>query len=155
MAILEVGISLEMKRLVDIKYYSSSDNILDPTFSRTTRFLAGLESFITEAYGDEIRVISFSDFEIVCYPESIPLPNKETNNDQVLLTYAIIEKGLESDFVNRHLQEIIAEFLKMYDLNEIKLKELKYFKDFKLHVDKILGDLRFNTEDRIKRIFRD
>ncbi|KKL96978.1 hypothetical protein LCGC14_1839060 [marine sediment metagenome] len=155
MAILEVGISLEMKRLVEIKYYSSSDNILDHTFSRTTRFLAGLENFITEVYGDEIRVISLSDFEIICYPKLIPLQNKETISDQVLLIYAIIEKGIERDFVNRHLQEIIADFLKKYDLNEIKLKELEYFKDFKPHVDKILGDLRFNTEDRIKSIFRD
>ncbi|HEA70368.1 MAG TPA: hypothetical protein ENH98_00420, partial [archaeon] len=122
MAILEVGISLEMKRLVEIKYYSSSDNILDHTFSRTTRFLAGLENFITEVYGDEIRVISLSDFEIICYPKLIPLQNKETISDQVLLIYAIIEKGIERDFVNRHLQEIIADFLKKYDLNEIKLK---------------------------------
>ena len=153
MVIFEVGINLGLKRLVEIKYYSSSDNILDPTLR--SRFLTGLESFIMEVYGDQIRVISLSDFKIVCYPKLIRLQNKEANRDRVLLTYAIVEKGIETNFVKLHLKEIISEFLRTYDLNEIKLKKLEYFKDFKPLVDKILGDLRFNTEDRIKKIFRD
>jgi len=153
MVILEVGINLEMKRLVEIRYYSSSDNILDATLR--SKYLSGLEAFITEVYGDQIRVISLSDFKIVCYPKLIRLQNKEANRDQVLLTYAIVEKGIETNFVKLHLKEIISEFLRRYDLNEIKLKKLEHFKDFKPLVDKILGDLRFNTEDRIKKIFRD
>ena len=153
MVIFEVGINLGLKRLVEIKYYSSSDNILDPTLR--SRFLTGLENFITEVYGDQIRVISLSDFKIVCYPKLIRLQNKEANRDRVLLTYAIVEKGIETNFVKLHLKEIVSEFLRRYDLNEIKLKKLEHFKDFKPLVDKILGDLRFNTEDRIKKIFRD
>ena len=153
MVILEVGINLELKRLVEIKYYSSSDNILDPTLR--SQFLTGLESFITEVYGDQIRVISLSDFKIVCYPKLIRLQNKEANSDQVLLTYAIVEKGIETNFVKLHLKEIISEFIGMYELNDIFTKKLKHFKEFKPHVDKILGDLRFTTEDRIKMIFRD
>lgn len=153
MVIFEVGINLGLKRLVEIKYYSSSDNILDPTLR--SRFLTGLENFITEVYGDQIRVISLSDFKIVCYPKLIRLQNKEANRDRVLLTYAIVEKGIETNFVKLHLKEMVSEFLRRYDLNEIKLKKLEHFKDFKPLVDKILGDLRFNTEDRIKKIFRD
>ena len=30
MAVLEIGINIGMKNLVEVKYYSSSDNILDP-----------------------------------------------------------------------------------------------------------------------------
>lgn len=153
MVIFEVGINLESKRLVEIKYYSSSENILDPTLR--SRFLTGLENFITEVYGDQIRVISLSDFKIVCYPKLIRLQNKEANRDRVLLTYAIVEKGIETNFVKLHLKEIVSEFLRRYDLNEITMKKLEHFKDFKPLVDKILGDLRFNTEDRIKKIFRD
>jgi hypothetical protein len=65
MAVLEVGINLGMKNLVENKYYSSSDNVLDPDIR--AKFLSGLKSCFTEVFGDKINVISLSNFEIVCY----------------------------------------------------------------------------------------
>ena len=153
MAVLEIGINLGMKNLVEILYYSSSDNILDHNIR--TRFLNGIEDFISEVFGDEINVISLSSFEIICYNEIIQTTTKEINNSQPLLTFAIIEKGTNHDFVKQHLKEIISRFLNQYTLNDIFTKAPKFFKKFEPLVDEILGDLRLNIEDRIRTVFRD
>ncbi|MFX1346462.1 MAG: hypothetical protein ACFFBC_12880 [Promethearchaeota archaeon] len=153
MAILEIGINLGMKRLVEIKYYSSSDNILDSNIR--AKFLSGIEDFISEVFGDEINVISLSSFEIICYQEIVQKPDKEFNNPQPLLIFSIIEKGTSHTFVEQHLREIISCFLKKYDLDDILTRSPKFFKNFESDIDKILGDLRFSTEDRIRTVFRD
>ncbi len=153
MAVLEIGIKLGMRNLVEIQYYSSSDNILDHNIR--DRFLNGIEDFISEVFGDEINVISLSSFEIICYYEIVQITTKEINNPQPLLTFAIIEKGTNHDFVKQHLQQIVSRFLKQYTLNDIFTKAPKFFKKFEPLVDEILGDLRLNIEDRIRTVFRD
>jgi len=153
MAILEIGINLGMRNLVENLYYSSSDNILD--HDKRTRLLNGIEDFISEVFGDEINVISLSSFEIICYYEIVQKPSKEINNPQPLLTFAIIEKGTNHNFVKQHLKEIVSRFLKHYTLNDIFTKTPKFFKKFEPLVDEILGDLRFNIDDRIRAVFRD
>jgi len=152
MAVLEIGINLGMKNLVEIKYYSSSDKVLDPNIR--AKFLNGLESFINEVYGDEINVISLSSFEIIIYYEMVQLTKNKTNKAKPLLSYAIIERDTNHKFVTKHLQKIISKFLKKFDTNDLISKEPKYFKKFEPKIDKILGDLRFKIEDRIKSIFR-
>ena len=152
MAILEVGINLGMKNLVEIKYYSSSDKVLDPNIR--AKFLNGLENFINEVYGDEINVISLSSFEIIIYYEMVQLTENKSNKAKPLLSYAIIERDTNHKFVTKHLQKIISKFLKKYDINDLISKEPSYFKKFEPKIDKILGDLRFKIEDRIKSIFR-
>lgn len=151
MAVLEVGINLGMKNLVEIKYYSSTDNVLDPNIR--AKFLSGLKSFIKEVFGDKINVISLSNFEIVCYFKMIELLGKEVNDPQALLSYAIIEKGTDPNFVKQHLKEIISYFLNRYPLNDIFSKKVKYFKKSEPQISEILGDLRFKVEDRIKSVF--
>jgi len=151
MAVLEVGINLGMKNLVETRYYSSSDNVFDPNIR--AKFLTGLKSYITEVYGDKINVISFSGFEIVCYFKMVQLASKETDKPQPLLSYAIIEKGTDPNFVKQHLKEIISYFLERYPVNDIFSKEPEYFKKTEPRIDDILGDLRFKVEDRIKSVF--
>lgn len=151
MAVLEVGINLGMKNLVEIKYYSS-DNVIDPNIR--AKFLTALESFITEVYGDKINIISLSNFEIVCYYKIVQIPSELVDNTQPLLSYAIIEKGTEHDFVKQHLKKIISNFLNHYALNDIFSKEPKYFMKFETQIDEILGDLRLKIDDRIRSIFR-
>jgi len=141
-----------MKNLVEIKYYSSSDNVIDPNIR--AKFLTGLRSFITEVYGDKINVISLSNFEIVCYYKMVQLPSKLADKPQPLLSFAIIEKGTEHGFVKQHLKEIISNFLNQYALNDIFSKEPKYFMEFEPQIDEILGDLRLKIDDRIRSIFR-
>ena len=152
MAVLEVGINLGMKNLVDIKYYSSSDKILNPNIR--AKFLTGLEDFITEVFDDELNVISLSSFEIVCYHQMVQLPSKIANITKPLSSYAIIEKGTDHNFVKQHLQEMISHFLNHYALNDIFSKKPKHFKKFVPQIDEILGDLRLKKEDRIRSIFR-
>ena len=152
MAVLEVGINFGMKNLVEIKYYSSSDKVLDPNIR--AKFLNGLENFINEVYGDEINVISLSSFEIIIYYEMVQLTKNKTNKAKPLLSYAIIERDTNHKFVTKHLQKIISKFLKKFDINDLISKEPNYFKKFEPKIDKILGDLRFKIEDRIKSIFR-
>ena len=65
MAVLEVGINIGTKNLVEIKYYSSSDNPLDPNLR--AGFLSALESFTNEVFGDNINVVSLASFKLVCY----------------------------------------------------------------------------------------
>ncbi|MFW9874977.1 MAG: hypothetical protein ACFFG0_17865 [Candidatus Thorarchaeota archaeon] len=153
MAVLEIGIYLGMRSLVEIQYYSSSDNILNPNIR--VRFLHGLEDFANEVFGDEINVISLSKYEIICYSEIIHLPNNKDHKPQALLTFAIIDKGTDQNFVKQHLQEILSLFLKNYTLNDIFTKTSKFFKKFKSIIDEILGDLRLNIDDRIKTVFKE
>lgn len=153
MTVLEVGINLGTKNLIDIKYYSSSDKILNPDIR--ARFLAGLKAFITEIFDDKINVISLRDFEIICYYKMVHLPDKVDNKPQPLLSFAIIERGTNHSFVKRHLKEITSQFLNDYDLEDIFSKKPKYFKKFIPRIDDILGDLRLKIDDRIRTIFRD
>ena len=153
MAVLEIGINLGTKKLLEIRYYSSTDNVLDPNVRAL--FLNGLEDYINEVFGDEINVISLSNFEIICYYKMVQFSIKETDEFLPLLTFAIIEKGTDHDFVKQHLKKIYSLFIKNYDLNEIFMNKSKFFKDFEPQITEILGDLRFKLEDRIRTIFKD
>ncbi len=151
MAILEVGINIGMKNLIEIKYYLSSDNILDPNLR--AGFLTALESFTSEVFGDDINVISLASFKLVCYCEMIQMPSNDIENKQPLLSFAIIEKGTEVQVVKEQLHEIITYFLNRYSLNDIFSKKPKYFKEFESRINEILGDLKLKTEDRFRSIF--
>ncbi len=151
MAVLEVGINIGMKNLLEIRYYTSQDNILDPNIR--AKFLTGLKSYITEVYGDKINIIAFSGFEIVCYFKMVQSPDELNKKPEPLLSYAIIEKDTDPDFVKQHLKEIISYFLERYPLNDIFSKNTKYFKKSEARIDEILGDLRFKVGDRIKSVF--
>ena len=151
MAILEVGINLGMRNLVEIKYYASSDNVLDPNLR--AGFLTALESFTSEVFGDDINVISLASFKLVCFCEMITLPDDDVNNKQPLLSYAIIEKATDASVVKEQLVEIISYFLNRYPLNDIFSKKPKYFKQAENRIDEILGDLKLKTEDRFRSLF--
>ena len=152
MAILEIGINLGLKKLVAIQYYSSGDNILDSKIR--AQFLTGLEDYLSEIYNDKINVISFSNFQIVCYYKMLQLSNKESSPAQPLLSYAVIEKDTDTNLVKQHLKKIISSFLTYFDRNEIFSKESKNFEHFKPRVDEILGELKMKIEDRIGSLFR-
>lgn len=151
MAILEVGVNLGTKNLIEIKYYSSSDNVLDADLR--AGFLSALESFTTEVFGDNINVVSLALFKLVCYSEMIALPGDDPNNKQPLLSYAIIEKETDTTLVKQYLTEILSYFLNRYSLNDIFEKKYKYFKTFESRINEILGDLKLKTEDRFRSIF--
>ena len=151
MAILEVGINFGMKNLVEIKYYSSSDNVLDPQLR--AGFLQALEAFTSEVFGDDISIISLASFKLVCSCEMINLPGDELENKQPLISFAIIEKGTESTIVKEYLNEILSHFLNRFSLNDIFSKKSKYFKKFENRINEILGDLKLKTEDRFRSIF--
>lgn len=151
MAILEVGVNLGTKNLIEIKYYSSSDNLLDADLR--AGFLSALESFTTEVFGDNINVVSLALFKLVCYSEMIALPGDDPNNKQPLLSYAIIEKETDTTMVKQYLTEILSYFLNRYSFNDIFEKKYKYFKTFESRINEILGDLKLKTEDRFRSIF--
>jgi hypothetical protein len=150
MAILEVGINLGLKKLIEIKYYSKSDNVINSDVR--AKFLAGMESYISEVYADKLNVISFSDFQIVCYYKVLELHSEDFEDKQPFSVFAIIEKGTDPILIKKHLKEIKTLFLKEYDLKDIFLRELN-FKNFELEINNILGDLRFKVEDRISSLF--
>jgi len=151
MAILEVGVNLGTKNLIEIKYYSSSDNLLDADLR--AGFLSALESFTSEVFGDNINVVSLASFKLVCYSEMIALPGGDPNNKQPLLSYAIIEKETDTTLVKQYLTEILSYFLNRYSFIDIFEKKHKYFKTFESRINEILGDLKLKTEDRFRSIF--
>ncbi|MFW9898384.1 MAG: hypothetical protein ACFFDO_03905 [Candidatus Thorarchaeota archaeon] len=150
MAILEVGINIGNRNILEILYYTSSD-VLDPNLR--AGFLSALESFTTEVFGDDINVVSLASFKLVCYCEMIALPGEDKANSQPLLAYAIIEKETESEIVKRLLEEIIQNFLNQYSIINIFEKKEKYFRKFESKINDILGDLKMKTEDRFKSLF--
>jgi len=149
MAVLEVGINLGNRNLVEIKYYRSSD-VLDPNLR--AGFLSALESFTTEVFGDDINVVSLASFKLVCYCDMITVPGDE-NNKQPLLNYAIIEKETDAELVKNLLQKINEYFLNRFSTHDIFSKKPKYFRKFDDRINQILGDIRMKTEDRFKSIF--
>lgn len=149
MAILETGINIGNRNLVEIKYYSSTD-VLDPNLR--AGFLSALESFTTEVFGDDINVVSLKSFKLVCFCELVALPGDIENNTHPLLSYAIVEKETDSEIVKRLLQEITNNFLNRYSLNDIFGKKEKYFRKFNTRIDEIMGDLKMKTEDRFKSL---
>ncbi|MFX1234799.1 MAG: hypothetical protein ACFFBY_09605 [Promethearchaeota archaeon] len=150
MAVLECGINLGMRNLIEIRYYSSSDNLLDPNLR--AGFLSALESFTSEVFGDDINVVSLASFKLVCYCDLIALPN-DTLNKQPLLSYAIIEKETDTELIKKFLKKINSHFLNRYSLNDIFSKKENYFAKFIDRINEILGDLRLKTEDRFRSIF--
>ena len=148
MAILELGINLGIRNILNIRYYDSDTGVgLDPELR--AGFLSALESFTTEVFGDDINVISLASFKLVCYCELISLPNDESNK-QPLISFAITEKETDSGIVKRHLEEIESHFLNRYSLNDIFSKKEKFFKKFESRINDIIGDLKLKTEDRFR-----
>ena len=151
MAILELGINLGIRNILNIRYYDSDTGVgLDPELR--AGFLSALESFTTEVFGDDINVISLASFKLVCFCELISLPNDESNK-QPLISFAITEKETDSDIIKKHLEEINSYFLNRYSLNDIFSKKEKFFKKFESRIDGIIGDLKLKTEDRFRSIF--
>ena len=151
MAILELGINLGIRNILNKRYYDSDTGVgLDPELR--AGFLSALESFTTEVFGDDINVISLASFKLVCYCELVSLPNDESNK-QPLISFAITEKETDSEIIKRHLEEINSHFLNRYSLNDIFSKKEKFFKKFESRIDDIIGDLKLKTEDRFRSIF--
>ena len=153
MAVLEVGINLGKEPLVVKKYYSTTDNVLAPGIRAT--FLTGMEDFFDETFGDEINVLSLSEFKFIFYYKKVQVPTKDKKKTEPLLSFAIIEQDTDPRFVKKHLKKIISEFRNQYSLGEIVSKEADYFQKFKPRINEILGDLRFKIDDRLRSIFRD
>ena len=151
MAVIEVGINIGSRNLLEVKYYSDSDNVLNPKYR--AKFLAGLENYVSEVYGDKMNVISFPNFQIVCYYKMLKLALMDLDNAEPLLAYAIIEKGTDPVFVKKNLKQIISEFLDHFPINEILCEDIEIFKEFEHQIENILGDLRFKLNDRINTIF--
>jgi hypothetical protein len=148
MAILELGINLGIRNILNKRYYDSDTGVgLDPKLR--AGFLSALESFTTEVFGDDINVISLASFKLVCYCELISLPNDESNK-QPLISFAITEKETDSEIIKKHLEKISSHFLNRYSLNDIFSKKEKFFKKFESRVDDIIGDLKLKTEDRFR-----
>ena len=148
MAILELGINLGIRNILNKRYYDSDTGVgLDPELR--AGFLSALESFTTEVFGDDINVISLASFKLVCYCELISLPNDESNK-QPLISFAITEKETDSEIIKRHLEEINSHFLNRYSLNDIFSKKEKFFKKFESRINDIIGDLKLKTEDRFR-----
>ena len=151
MAILEIGINLGIKNLIAVNYYPA----LDKEFDQETRakFLAGLKDYLSEVYDDKINVISFSNFQIVCYNKMIPIADKISESTQPLLLFAVIEKDTDPMLVKQHLKKISISFREQFNPQEIINNHPDVFKSFLPHIDKILGDLRLKIEDRVSALF--
>ncbi len=152
MAILELGINLGTRNLINRRYYHSDAGVgLDPELR--AGFLSALESFTSEVFGDNINVVSLASFKLVCYCDLISLPSEDhSNKQQPMLSYAIIEKETDAEIVKKHLREINNHFLNRYSLNDIFSKKSKFFKSFEERIDQIIGDLKLKTEDRFRSI---
>ena len=153
LAILEVGTNLGNRNILEIKFYTEDTNPLDSDLR--AGFLTALENFTSELFGDDINVVSLSDFKMVCYTEvvSLPLPEEEAN-EQPLIFYGIIEKDTDTEVVKKQLQKLSRHFINRFPLNDIFSKKKKYFnKKFSSRVNEVLGDLRLKTEDRFRAIF--
>ena len=152
MAVLEIGINLGVKNLIAINYYPPLDKELDQ--ETRAKFLAGLKDYLSEVYDDKINVISFSNFQIVCYNKIIEFEDNIAEPNQPLLSFAVIEKDTDPQLVKQHLKKISLSFRNQYAPEIILNSKPKSFNSFAPQIDKILGDLRLKIEDRVSSLFR-
>ncbi len=150
MPIYEAGINLGNRNLIQIKYYSSPEQ-LDPNLR--AGFLQALDGFSHEVMGDDIDTISLASFKLVCVSIPLALPGVATPEDTLpLISYAIIDKKLAVEIVKEQLIQVSNRFTNRYSINDIFSKKPKYFKKFISLIDEILGDLKLKEEDRFRSI---
>ncbi len=150
MPIYETGINLGNRNLIQIKYYSSPDQ-LDPNLR--AGFLQALDGFSHEVMGDDIATISLASFKLVCVSIPLALPEVSTPEDTLpLISYAIIDKKLSVETVKEQLDLVSRRFTNRYSINDIFSKKPKYFRKFTSLFDEILGDLKLKEEDRFRSI---
>jgi len=150
MPIYEAGINLGNRNLIQIKYYSSPEQ-LDPNLR--AGFLQALDGFSHEVMGDDIDTISLASFKLVCVSIPLALPGVSTPEDTLpLISYAIIDKKLAVEIVKEQLIQVSNRFTNRYSINDIFSKKPKYFKKFISLIDEILGDLKLKEEDRFRSI---
>jgi len=150
MPIYETGINLGNRNLIQIKYYSSPDQ-LDPNLR--AGFLQALDGFSHEVMGDDIATISLASFKLVCVSIPLALPEVSTPEDTLpLISYAIIDKKLSVETVKEQLDLVSRRFTNRYSINDIFSKKPKYFSKFTSLFDEILGDLKLKEEDRFRSI---
>ncbi|MBA7504875.1 hypothetical protein ES706_03533 [subsurface metagenome] len=150
MPIYETGINLGNRNLIQIKYYSSPEQ-LDPNLR--AGFLQALDGFSHEVMGDDIATISLASFKLVCVSIPLALPGVATPEDTLpLISYAIIDKKLAVEIVKEQLIQVSNRFTNRYSINDIFSKKPKYFKKFISLFDEILGDLKLKEEDRFRSI---
>ena len=150
MVILEVGINLDLHNILEIKYYSSPDELISSDLR--ARFLSALKSFSSETLGEDIGVISLAPYELVCYCKEISLSFDGKEKNVPLLLYAIIEKGTDIEVVKDSLKKLHSIFTNTYTPDEIITQKTDYFKGFQAQIDEIFNKLNLKLEEPI--IFR-
>lgn len=151
MAVLEIGINLGVKNLIAINYYPPLDKELDQ--ETRAKFLAGLKDYLSEVYDDKINVVSFSNYQIVCYNKMIKFEDNIAEPNQPLLSFAVIEKNTDPKLVKQHLKKISLSFRNQFDPEIISNSTPETFNSFTPQIDKILGDLRLKIGDRVSALF--
>ena len=117
MTILEFGINIGDKNIIEIKYYRPEDGI-DFSSAHRTNFLNAIEKFCTEVYGFDLDSVNLGTYQIICHKEIVNNPNEKETKTPITY-YCIIEKDTDSKLVNNLLIEINRYFRNRFSLHFI------------------------------------
>ena len=145
--IFELGIIHKGIPLINKQYYEEYNTKI--TANLRGGFLSGLNSFVEEAFSDEIESFTMKNFKLIMLNRII----EEIKNQKITI-YCIGDKKLSLKFAKKALNEVLDEFIKKFIKNLIKFDgNLSPFYKFNEILDRILGDLTKKPDDRFRTIF--
>ncbi|MBD3195693.1 MAG: hypothetical protein GF317_11585 [Candidatus Lokiarchaeota archaeon] len=136
MAILEIGLNLEKKHILNIQYDNfKSTKDWDP--SLRAGFISFLDSFSKNVYGKNLDMIKMKDFQMIFHSKIIE-SFTEPKEQKPLICYCITDNSKNKNIQKDILKEILEQFLNRYAIFDIFTKDEKYFVEFKPRVKSLV-----------------
>ncbi|MEA2071682.1 MAG: hypothetical protein U9O98_10395 [Asgard group archaeon] len=141
MPIIEAGVMYEGILLVKNRYYDETE--IDSFL--TSSFLETIQKFGKEAFKDDTEFFRMKRYTIYLHKISLK------KSKDLVTVYIICYSKDPEKVIRRIISKIANEFIKEYPV--ISHPETTRYKKFKEKMSSIIGDLRYKTEDRLKKVF--
>lgn len=158
MGILEIGVNIGNHNLLSVKYYSQEDvqksKMLQSFSDLRHDFIAAIDDLAKNLFGQDLSVVSLSEYRLIYISESVKDPYSEENK-LPLICYSITDNNHDNtEWTKKILKEILGLFLNRYSLYTICSPGEIDFQQFEPRVHRVVGDLRYKVEDTFQEIFR-
>ncbi len=152
MPILEVNLAFSHQTLLRRRYVPS-----DFDFPRSHRFglIVAADTLARKIFSEKLTSITIGDFTVVVTSELVANPIVSSDVRSLVL-YTVVSTGTSESLVLNALKRIMHQFLNRYSrshLFNLKDQYLERMQAFIPRMDKEFGDLIYNADKKIRRIF--
>lgn len=158
MGILEIGVNIGNHNLISVKFYSQEDvqksKILQSFSDLRHDFIAAIDDLAKNLFGQDLNVVSLSEYRLIYISQSVTDPYREENN-LPLICYSITDNNHNNiEWTKKILKEVLNLFLNRYSLFTICSPGEIDFQQFEPRIHHVVGDFRYKIEDSFQDIFR-